>query len=302
MKKILSLLLVALLVLTPIPVRATQLLGVGTVTTSQGPLNVRNSPGGRVVTTLPKGGYVMLLGKSGNWYQVQYGKTATGYCHADYITPVAGTPATVTAGALNVRSGPGTSHTVKDYLQNGQQVVVLSSSQGWSRVVYHGIKTGFVSGKYLSGAGVELSVPRYLQTDSRWANVPIGNSTMARIGCATTGIAMLESYRTGTAIYPDAMAKKLKYTASGSVYWPGHYSVVTAYSLPTIKALLDSGKPVLLGAKNRAGTQHWVVVTGYTGRGTEASQFLINDPGTSSRVNLAQFLNVYPTFYKYFHY
>ena len=39
----------------------------------------------------------------------------------------------------------------------------------------------------------------------------IGSSgkTIAQIGCATTGIAMLESYRTGSNIYPDAMSRKI---------------------------------------------------------------------------------------------
>ena len=30
--------------------------------------------------------------------------------------------------------------------------------------------------------------------------------------------------------------------------------------------------------------------------------FRINDPGSNSRVNLQQFLDAYPVFYKFFHY
>ena len=86
------------------------------------------------------------------------------------------------------------------------------------------------------------------------------------------------------------------------MYWPEHYKVVTGYELSRIKTLLDGGKPVLFGAKNSYGTQHWVVITGYRDGGTTASQFTINDPGTTARTNLSQFLAAYPTFYKYFHY
>jgi hypothetical protein len=127
---------------------------------------------------------------------------------------------------------------------------------------------------------------------------------MAKIGCATTAIAMMESYRTGTTIYPNAMAKKLRYTSTGSVYWPENFVPVTSSSgyLSRIYDLLKQGKPVLLGAKNSYGSQHWVVVTGFSGGSLTAANFTINDPGSNSRVNLQQFLNAYPAFYKYFYY
>ncbi len=307
MKKLTLILLTLALLIVPLRVQAAEILGVGVVTTKAGHLNVRSGPStaSAVVSTLQKGSYVMLLSKNGGWYQVQYGKNAVGYASASYVTAVEGRPSTVTASALNVRKGSGTSYAVQDYLYKGDAVVVLTTQNGWSRVVYHGTKTGYVSAKYLSGsAGVSLSVPRYLQHDSRWGNVTLGTSgkTMAKIGCATTAIAMMESYRTGTTIYPDAMAKKLRYTSGGSVYWPADYKVTTTYSLWAIRNILDSGRPVLFGAKNAYGTQHWVVITGYTGSGTVAADFSINDPGTTSRTNLGQFLAAYPTFYKYFHY
>ena len=304
--------------LIPAPVRAaTSERYAGAVTTAGGSLNVRSSAStaASVVASLPKGSRVTLISKSNGWWRVEYGKNSFGYCHADYITPIEGTAATVqlSGGSLNVRTGPGTSYTAKDWLTGGEAVVVLSSGNGWSWVLYHGTKTGYVSSRYLSGGAtgnnldVQLQVPSYKQTDSRWANVRIGTSgkTMAQIGCATTAIAMMESYRTGTTIYPDAMAKKLSYTPSGSVYWPANYTAVTSSSgyLSKIYQQLKAGKPVLFGAKNAYGTQHWVVITGYVGGDTlVASGFQIHDPGSNSRVNLQQFLNVYPTFYKYFYY
>ena len=69
---------------------------------------------------------------------------------------------------------------------------------------------------------------------------------------------MMESYRTGTTIYPDSMSKKLSYSSSGNVYWPSDYKVVTSNSdyLNKIYEKLKEGKPVLFGAKNSYGTQH----------------------------------------------
>ena len=288
----------------------------GVVSTAGGMLNIRShaSTGSAVVASLNKGSYLTLMEKAGAWWKVEYARGKYGYCHGDYITAVSVVPVTVKiqSGSLNVRSGPGTAYAKTGSLSKGETVIAFSTVSGWSHILYHGTKTGYVSGQYLWGStsdypAVSLNVPSFKQTDSRWANVLIGQSgkTMARIGCATTGIAMMESYRTGKTIYPDAMSRQLRYTASGSVYWPSHFTAVTGSAgyLRGIYNLLKQGKPVLLGAKNAYGSQHWVVVTGYTGGSTlSASGFAILDPGSNSRMNLQQFLNAYPTFYKYFHY
>lgn len=295
----------------------------GIVSTSGSGLNVRTSAStsAGVVTSLANGSYVTLLSRSGAWWYVEYAKGQYGYCHGDYIRTTSSTPATVAtqSSSLNVRSGAGTSYSKVGSLWKGETVLVLSTSDGWSRILYHGTKLGYVSAQYLSTSSgsssgssssysaVSLSVPSFKQTDSRWASVTIGSSgkTIAQIGCATTAIAMMESYRTGTTIYPNAMAKKLSYTASGSVYWPSHYTVVTSSTgyLSGIYAQLKAGKPVLFGAKNANGSQHWVVITGFTGGSSlTASAFTILDPGSNSRTTLQQFLNAYPTFYKYFYY
>lgn len=307
-------LLLALTCWIPTPAKAATMDSkAGLVTTAGGSLNVRASAStaSPVVGSLQKGSYVTLLSKSGSWWKVEYGKGAYGYCHADYITVVAGTPTTVAtqSGNLNVRSGAGTSYSVQSSLAKGETVILLSSNGGWSRVLYHGTKTGYVSTQYLSSSGyssVSLRVPSYKQWDSRWANVKVGTSgkTISQVGCATTGIAMMESYRTGTTIYPDAMSKKLRYTASGNVYWPDHFVAVTenAGYLSRIYQLLQQGKPVLLGAKSTNGSQHWVVVTGFKGGSLSAANFTVNDPGSDTRTTLAQFFNAYPTFYKYFYY
>lgn len=288
----------------------------GRVALREGYLNVRASAatGSNVVSTLNNGSYVTLISKTGSWWKVEYAKDRYGYCHADYITSVQAAAVTVAtrSGSLNVRKGAGTAYSVTGSLYKGEVVLRLSSSNGWSRILYHGTKIGYASDSYLSAASssgnsaISLSVPSFKQTDSRWANVKIGTSgkTIAQIGCATTAIAMMESYRTGTNIYPDAMAKKLRYTATGSVYWPTDYKTFTDSSSYSSKlyTYLQQGKPILLGAKNGYGGQHWVVVTGFTGGSLTADHFTINDPGSNTRVTLQQFLNAYPNFYKYFVY
>lgn len=292
---------------------AASALKAGAVTTSSGALNVRTQPsaGASVAASLKKGSYITLVSRSGEWWKVEYAKGKYGYCHGNYITVVQGTGVTVNirSGSLNVRSGPGTGYGKTASLYASEQVVLLSSSGGWSRILYHGTKTGYVSSQYLSGyfAPISLSVPDFKQTDKRWADKIVGTSgkPFSQIGCATTAVAMVESVRRGTTIYPDVMSRELRYTPSGDLYWPSHYTVSTEPSgyLDRIYSKLGQGKPVLLGVRNTNGSQHWVVVTGFTG-GSEltAGRFTIHDPGTYSRTNLQQLLNTHPTFYKFFTY
>ena len=308
---IIFVLLFVMLFLTPKAAAATLDSKAGAVTTKSGSLNVRSSPSSdaTVVTSLKKGSYITLMEKSGAWWRVEYGKGKYGYCHADYITVVQGAPVTVVtnSGTLNIRSGPGTEYNKAGSLAKGECVIFLKESGGWSRVLYHGTKTGYVSARYLSNyfGPISLNVPGFKQNDSRWANQIVGMSgkTFAQIGCATTAIAMMESCRTGAVIYPDQMSNQLRYTASGDVYWPSHYKTVTSYSLKAVYQRLKEGKPVLFGAANKSGAQHWVVITGFEGAtALLASDFTIEDPGTRSRTNLQQFLQEYPNFYKYFYY
>ncbi len=322
MKKIISTFLITIILfstfITPIKVYgATNTSQAGVVSLSSGRLNVRisASTSSAILTSLANGSYVTLISKSGNWYYVEYDDGKFGYCHKDYIKLDSGKTAKVVtqSTALNVRSGAGTGYSIKDSVKKGEIVIILSESNGWSKILYSGVKTGYVSSQFLSVntsqiySKINLSVPSFKQTDTRWANVVIGNSgkTIGKIGCATTAIAMIESYRTGTTIYPDTMSKRLSYSSTGNVYWPSHFIAVTNSSgyLQKIYQKLKEGKPVMLGAKKSNGSQHWVVITGYNGGNSLfASGFIINDPGTKHRTNLQHLLNEYPIIYKYFYY
>lgn len=297
----------------PYKVWAAEDAKAGIVSVEVGPLRVRSSAStaSAVVATLNKGSYVTLISKEGSWWRVEYARGRYGYCHGNYIRTVSATSQAVsTQGSpLRVRSGAGTGYSRITSLDNGVFVLVLSEKDGWSRILFDGTKTGYVSSKYLSSAkkysAISLNVPHYYQTDSRWANVKLGSSgkTMAQIGCTTTAVAMVESYRTGTSVYPSAMAKSLQYTSGGSLYWPANYVGKTdKLDLTEIYNLLMSGKPVIVGYYGSTG-QHWVVVYGYAGGNTlTESAFLINDPASSSRENLSQLRSKYPNFHKYVYY
>lgn len=289
----------------------------GQVVTASTALNVRASAStsSSIVSKLQKGSMITLISKSNGWWKVEYSTGKYGYCSGEYIQEIKESyvaTVNVSSGNLNIRSGPGTSHSIQSKLAKGTGIVVLSKSGDWSKIVYDGTKTGYVSNLYLltnsstSYKPVSLSVPRYSQTDSRWSNTLVGSSgqTIGRIGCTTTCLAMTESYRTGTTIYPNQMAQRLSYSSSGSLYWPSTYITSTSAGyLNTIYTQLQRGVPVIIGAKNSSGGAHWVVVTGYIGGSIlKASDFTVNDPGTTSRTNLQHLFNEYPNFHRIAYY
>lgn len=322
LKKILSLfvamfLAISVLIATPInSVAATSTSSAGIVKVSSGSLNVRTSAStsSAVLTSLPKGSYVTLMSQSGSWWRVEYTSGKYGYCSSSYIEKVSSSTAAevkTDGTVLNVRKGAGTSHGVQATLKNNTVIVVLSQSGSWYRVLYSGTRTGYVSTSYVKKyssstpatyPAIKLSVPDFKQTDSRWGSHKIGTTggTIRTIGCATTALSMMESFRTKTTITPPTMVSKLTYTAGGSVYWPSNYTFTFTNNYNDIYNSLKAGKPVLFGSKNAAGGQHWVVITGFSGGNTlTASAFTINDPGTGARTNLQHLLSAYPNFYKY---
>ncbi len=299
---------------TPRVSAAAPIAGAARVNTSSTSLNVRSSPSSSasVRTTLSRNSYVTLVSKSGSYWYVRYSENGYGYCHSNYLYQVSGAVRYVktSSGDLRVRTSPSTTATVAAKLPSGTAVTVLSVTGNFARIVYNGNKTGYVHRDYLSATepvysykSIKLKVPDYKQTDSRWANVTLGSSgqSIGRIGCATTALAMTESYRTGTTIYPHNMAKKLSYTSGGAVYWPSNYNIITSSSgyLSKIYNALSEGKPVIVGAKKSNGGQHYVVVTGVNATPTlSTASFIINDPGSNTRTTLAQFFSAYPYFYK----
>lgn len=284
----------------------------GKVVTKGGRLNIRSAPSGTVIASAENSSWLTLGQESDGWYRVEYADGKYGWCSADYIRRYGSTyemKVAVTSGSLNVRSGAGTSYSILDRLARGDSVVILYGNDRWSRILYSGNRIGYASTAYLAPAtdkyrSITLTVPSYKQTDPRWGSYPIGSygDTIASIGCTTTALAMTESYYSGTSVTPDMMAKRLSYSPAGMLYWPSYYSVSDAGSdyLKAVYSVLESGKPVVFGAKKQGGSQHWVTVTGYSvsGNNLSADNFIINDPGSKTRTTLSAFMKDYPYAYR----
>ncbi|MBQ3136756.1 MAG: SH3 domain-containing protein [Clostridia bacterium] len=288
----------------------------GKVATESTALNLRKSASASsaVVKQMKKGKYLTLLKKEGSWWKVEYAKDKTAYAHTDYIKAVSSKVMYVStkSGNLNVRSSADSAAKIKTTLPKGTAVIKLSEKNSFTKILYNGSVTGYVSSAYLSELKQEstykkisLSVPSFKQTDSRWANIKIGTQgdTLKSSGCTTTALSMTESFHLGKTLTPADMVKRLSYSASGMLYWPAEYNTELVSSsdyLSKIYSLLSKGKPVILGMKKANGSQHWVVVTGHK-RNTaslSADNFTINDPGSNTRTLLSEFVSAYPIAYK----
>lgn len=289
----------------------------GIVNTNGARLNVRTTPSvtSTIKTKLTDRSYVTIHSVNGNFYNVEYKNNTFGYVHKNYVNIVSSTVKVVDTNwaKLNVRYGPGTNYYKFDQINHNDKVIILKTTNSWSNILYDGNEVGFVHSSYLTNESTNLNYPKIAlnvvnlkQYDSRWANIKLGTSggTIKQIGCLTTALAMTESYRKGYTITPYDFSKTASYTNSGLLYWPSNYTQSTNSNyLTNIYNQLKVGKPVVIGAKTSSGGQHWVTVTGYKGGNTlKSSNFTINDPGSSTRDTLDDFLNSYPIFYKIAYY
>ena len=141
----------------------TSISGYGKVTASA--LNVRSGAGTSysVVTKAYKGDKVELLESSNGWYKIKLSSGKVGWASSDYITKInnssnnnsqSGTSISgygkVTASALNVRSGAGTSYSVVTKAYKGDKVELLESSNGWYKIKLSSGKVGWASSDYIT--------------------------------------------------------------------------------------------------------------------------------------------------------
>ena len=139
-------------------------IGNGTVTADSLRLRSEASTSSSTITQAPRGAQVTVEEDAGNgWYKVTYGGK-TGYMSSEWLT-VALTDGTVledtptpkaeepeqkrgliTASALNVRSGPGTTYDKVATLKGGNVVDIVSDpGNGWYQ-----IESGYVSAEYVT--------------------------------------------------------------------------------------------------------------------------------------------------------
>ena len=122
-------------------------------------LNVRPKPSTSEapIGTLTQGTSVVIVGESGNWYQIEF-NNKTAYVSKDYITFTAPTPEvvkktgyvyTLDGALLNVRPKPSTSETPIGTLTQGTSVVITGETGNWYHIEFNNT-TAYVSKDYIT--------------------------------------------------------------------------------------------------------------------------------------------------------
>jgi uncharacterized protein YraI len=181
--------------------------GSATVTAA---LNLRSGPSinNSILTLIPLGAAVTLTGEQANgFYSLTY-NGISGYAASDWIsvgstpapapsnpgsgsTPVGSTPtgtATVTAYALNVRSGPSTSNSIVGAVTSGQVIDIMGDPQTGFYPMRAGSMTGWVSGQYISLGSAPAPAP----SDPGSGSTPTG-STPTGTATVTAGVLNVRS-------------------------------------------------------------------------------------------------------------
>ena len=116
--------------------------------TTASTLNVRSGAGTSyaIIDQLKRGTGCTILSSNGNWRKIKTFNGKVGWVSANYLKKeITGW---VTASALNVRKGPGTSTIILGSLKKGSKVTVKSVTGNWAYVKAKKL-TGYVSMNYL---------------------------------------------------------------------------------------------------------------------------------------------------------
>lgn len=128
----------------------------GTVITSHDPLLIRETPGGRKISSIPKGATVEILEQGAEWHHVRY-DGYTGYSAAKYISMDGTTQSAptyvgkCTGNGVRVRSTPDFGDNIIRHLDKGNLFRVLGVSGVWTHVDVEGIE-GYMYSEYVAKA------------------------------------------------------------------------------------------------------------------------------------------------------
>ena len=140
--------------------------------------------------------------------------------------------ATVTADALNMRSGPGISYSKRGVLHKGSKVTVLEKSKGWVKVKTSSGKTAWVSGQYLSTSGSSSNTSTPSESTGYIAYVSVSSSLNIRSSASTSSsvLGSLKNNDRVQVIEKDGNGWTKIKTDSGKTGWVSSKYLVSAPS------------------------------------------------------------------------
>ena len=117
--------------------------GIGIVTANSGlRLRASASTDSQVINTAMPDDNVVIIGKRGDWYLVDY-NLDIGYLYADYLQTKERENVELGYGSINpylcnMRSGPGTDYDIVSQASSGDKVFIFGFNCGWYKVKYDG--------------------------------------------------------------------------------------------------------------------------------------------------------------------
>ena len=125
---------------------------IGTVDASALRLRAAPSTSSSTLAYASRGEYVVITGKTGSWYRVNYNLTQ-GYMHESYLNTYTRKNVElgygrVNGNKVNVRSGPGTSYTSLTRANNGDKAYIIGFNSQWYKVIF-GSHIGYIRSDYL---------------------------------------------------------------------------------------------------------------------------------------------------------
>lgn len=113
---------------------------IGTVNANSLRLRSGPSTSHATISFASNGDYVMIIGKTGSWYQVSY-NLRQGYMHENYLKTYLAKNVelgygVVTANKVNFRSGPGTSYRSVAQANTGATAYIIGFNQQWYKVIF----------------------------------------------------------------------------------------------------------------------------------------------------------------------
>ena len=286
--------------------------GSSTTTTTQsgtikvsGALNVRSGAGTSysVIGSLSNGANVEIVETSGSWYKIKYG-SGYGYVSKDYVTVSSssnsnssssgstsnsGSSTTTTtqsgtikvSGALNVRSGAGTSYSVIGSLSNGANVEIVETSGSWYKIKY-GSGYGYVSKDYVTVSSSSSNSGSSSSTTTQSGTIKVSDALNVRSG-AGTSYSVIGSLSNGAnveIVETSGSWYKIKY-GSGYGYVSKDYVTINTRSIAE-NTVLREGTAVTLALKVRDESNYESTVMGTIAMGEKVS--VLEDKGEWSKI------------------
>lgn len=154
--------------------------GIGFVTGSGLRLRNDTSTNAKTVDTASRNEVVVVVSKHGEWYKVVY-DLQEGYMHGDYLKVSTTENAElgygkISASAVNLRSGAGTSYGKLNQAKQGEKVYIIGINNGWYKVIFENT-IGYIRSDY-----VDL-------TEVPYENAASPNKPKFFIGGKSTGVA-----------------------------------------------------------------------------------------------------------------